>query len=160
MSNDTVGTRDWLVAELSGSFIMDRQHLEPLVSEFAHEDPFGDATALADFLVRKNALSKFQADRVKDGEAKSLVMGPYLLAYPIGSGSMGTVYRAVGKADRQSYAVKVLPLRSLWNVRMARRQVRTFADLPKHPVIVPFVDVGTAGGKHYLVWPLVEGEPL
>jgi serine/threonine protein kinase len=160
MSNELVGTPDWLVAELSRSFVMDRQQLEPLVNEFTQEDPFGDAATLADFLVRRNALSRFQADRVTEGEAKTLVMGPYLLSEPIGSGSMGTVFRAVGKADRQSYAVKVLPLRSLWNVRMARRQVRAFADLPPHPVIVPFVDVGTAGGKHYLVWPLVEGETL
>src|SRR5205807_135368 len=142
------------------SFLLDRQQLAPLVSEFVHDDPFGDASALAEFLVQRNILSRFQADRAKDGEARSLVMGPYLLAAPIGAGSMGTVYRAVGKADRQSYAVKVLPLRSLWNVRLARRQVRAFADLPPHPTVVPFVDVGTAGGKHYLVWPLVEGEPL
>lgn len=160
MSNESVGTRDWLVAELSSSFLMDRHYLDPLVSEFVLEDPFGDATALADFLVRKNVLSQFQADRAKDGEAKSLVMGPYLLAYPVGAGSLGTVYRAVGKADGQSYAVKVLPLRSLWNVRLARRQVRSFAELPPHPAIVPFVDVGTASGKHYLVWPWVEGESL
>jgi serine/threonine protein kinase len=26
--------------------------------------------------------------------------------------------------------------------------------------VVPFVDVGTAGGMHYLAWPLVQGEPL
>ena len=51
-------------------------------------------------------------------------------------------------------------MRSLWNVRMARKQVRAFADLPVHPAIIPFTDVGTAAGKHYLVWPLVEGETL
>jgi len=26
--------------------------------------------------------------------------------------------------------------------------------------VAPFIDVGTSGGMHYLVWPLVEGEPL
>jgi serine/threonine-protein kinase len=25
---------------------------------------------------------------------------------------------------------------------------------------VPFVDVGTSGGMHYLAWPFVEGETL
>ena len=55
-------------------------------------------------------------------------MGPYILTEPIGSGSLGAVFKAAGKADRQPYAVKVLPLRSLWNVRMARRQVRTGRD--------------------------------
>src|SRR4029077_15014773 len=112
----------WLEAELNRTYVMDRHQLDPLVTEFILDEPFGDASALADFLVRKAVLSRFQADRAKDGEARSLVMGPYLLAQPIGAGNMGTVYHAIGKADRQSYAVKVLPVRSLWNVRLARRQ--------------------------------------
>jgi serine/threonine-protein kinase len=72
---------------------------------------------------------------------------------------MGTVYKAVSKTDNRAYAVKVLPRRSMWNVRMARRQVRAFGQF-SHPAVVPFVDVGTSGGTHYLVWPLVEGESL
>jgi serine/threonine protein kinase len=47
----------------------------------------------------------------------------------------------------------------MWNVRLARRQVRSFSGFT-HPAIVPFVDVGTAGGLHYLVWPLVAGTTL
>ena len=39
----------------------------------------------------------------------------------------------------------------------SRRQVRTFEQC-RHPAVVPFVDAGTAGGIHYLVWPLVEGQ--
>src|SRR5262249_18309539 len=42
---------------------------------------------------------------------------------------------------------------------IARRKVRAFEQC-KHPAVVPFVDVGTSGGMHYLTWPLVEGEPL
>src|SRR3954465_5131974 len=47
----------------------------------------------------------------------------------------------------------------MWNVRLARRKVRSFEQC-RHPAVVPFVDVGTSGGMHYLAWPLVEGEPL
>jgi serine/threonine-protein kinase len=47
----------------------------------------------------------------------------------------------------------------MWNVRIARRKVRSFEQC-KHPAIVPFMDVGTSGGMHYLAWPLVEGEAL
>jgi serine/threonine-protein kinase len=47
----------------------------------------------------------------------------------------------------------------MWNVRLARRQVRAFSQF-NHAAVVPFVDVGTSGGQHYLVWPLVEGETL
>src|SRR5207245_9679972 len=77
----------------------------------------------------------------------------------LGSGSMGTVYKAQSKNDNQWYAVKVLPRRSMWNVRIARRKVRAFEQC-KHTAVVPFLDVGTAGGMHYLSWPLVEGEVL
>ena len=67
------------------------------------------------------------------------------------------MYKATSKNDSNLYAVKVLPRRSMWNVRLARRQVRSFGQFT-HPAVVPFVDVGTAGGLHYLVWPLVEGD--
>ena len=52
---------------------------------------------------------------------------------------MGTVYKAQNKTDNQWYAVKVLPRRSMWNVRIARRKVRSF-EACKHPAVVPFVD--------------------
>ena len=77
----------------------------------------------------------------------------------LGAGSMGTVYKAQSKTDNGWYAVKVLPRRSMWNVRLARRKVRAF-EACQHPAVVPFVDVGTSGGMHYLAWPLVEGETL
>src|SRR5439155_1333839 len=63
------------------------------------------------------------------------------------------------KTDGNGYAVKVLPRRSMWNVRIARRKVRAFEQC-RHPAVVPFVDVGTAGGMHYLAWPFVEGDGL
>jgi serine/threonine kinase PknH len=72
---------------------------------------------------------------------------------------MGSVHRAISKNDNKPYAVKVLPRRSMWNVRLARRQVRSFSQF-SHGAVVPFVDVGTSGGLHYLVWNFVEGETL
>src|SRR5207237_7672426 len=107
----------------------------------------------------QGVLSQFQAERVLQNKAAGLVLGPYVLVDSIGTGSMGQVYRATSKTDGAAYAVKVLPRRSMWNVRLARRQVRAFGQV-NHPSVVPFVDVGTAGGLHYLVWPFAEGEPL
>src|SRR5438552_2971081 len=72
---------------------------------------------------------------------------------------LGTVYKAQSKNDNKMYAVKVLPRRSMWNVRIARRKVRAF-ETCKHPAVVPFVDVSTAGSMHYLVWPYMEGQGL
>jgi len=47
----------------------------------------------------------------------------------------------------------------MWNVRIARRKVRSFEQC-QHQSVVPFVDVGTSGGMHYLAWPMVEGTTL
>ncbi len=159
-TEELVGTCEWLFDELCRTALIDREQVEPLVAEFLIDNPYADAGALGEFLVARGILTRYQVDRSIEGDIKSLLLGPYILIEPIGTGSMGTVFSAVGKADKQKYAVKVLPLRSIWNVRIARRQVRSFVELPPHPAIVPFIDVGTVINKHYLVWPFVEGQTL
>jgi serine/threonine protein kinase len=158
VSND-LGACEWFVWDLRRSGLIDRGQLDSIVSEFLKRNPRAEAPALAEFLVSQGTLTQFQAERVLNGKSQGLVLGPYVLLDAIGSGSMGQVYRASSKNDNTEYAVKVLPRRSMWNVRLARRQVRSFGSF-NHAAVVPFVDVGTAGGLHYLVWPLVEGTTL
>ncbi|HEV2947274.1 MAG TPA: protein kinase [Gemmataceae bacterium] len=159
MAITELGACEWFVWDLRRSNLIDRGHLDQLINEFLKKQPNAEPPALAQFLVNHGILSQFQAERLLQGKTQGLVLGPYTLIDALGSGSMGTVYKAFSKNDGKWYAVKVLPRRSMWNVRIARRQVRLF-DQCKHPSVVPFVDVGTAGGTHYLAWPLVEGEGL
>jgi serine/threonine-protein kinase len=159
MAITELGACEWFVWDLRRSNLIDRGHLDQLINEFLKKQPNAEPPALAQFLVNHGILSQFQAERLLQGKTQGLVLGPYTLIDALGSGSMGTVYKAFSKNDGKWYAVKVLPRRSMWNVRIARRQVRSF-DQCKHPSVVPFVDVGTAGGTHYLAWPLVEGEGL
>jgi serine/threonine protein kinase len=154
-----LGACEWFVYELRRSNLIDRSQLDQVVGDFLKRQPRAEAPALAGYLVEQGVLSQFQAERVLANKAAGLVLGPYVLSDSIGTGSMGQVYKATSKTDGSMYAVKVLPRRSMWNVRLARRQVRAFGQVT-HRAVVPFVDVGTAGGLHYLVWPLVEGEPL
>src|SRR4051794_39278372 len=154
-----LGACEWFVYELRRSNLIDRGQLDQLVGEFLKRHPRADPQALAQYLIHQGALTPFQAERVLTNKAQGLVLGPYVLTDALGAGSMGTVYRAVSKTDGKGYAVKVLPRRSMWNVRLARRQVRAFGQF-SHAAVVPFVDVGTSGGMHYLVWPLVQGETL
>src|SRR5207247_1520375 len=147
------------VWDLRRSNLIDRGRLDALVGEFLGMHPGAEPPALAEHLVAESILTQFQADRLLQGKTQGFVLGPYTLMDALGSGSMGTVYKAVSKTDKRSYAVKVLPRRSMWNVRIARRKVRCFEQC-QHPAVVPFVDVGTAGGMHYLAWPIVEGETL
>ena len=142
-----LGACEWFVMELRRSGLIERGQLELVVGEFLKKNPRSDPKALAEFLVNRKAISRFQSERILSGKAQGLVLGPYTLIDSIGSGSMGTVFNALSKTDGQNYAVKVLPRRSMWNVRLARRQVRAFSQF-NHPSVVPFVDVGTAGGLH------------
>lgn len=159
MTTTELGACEWFVWDLRRSNLVDRGQLDQLVHEFLKKDPRAEPAGLAQYLIEKGILTPFQADRLLHGKTQGLVLGPYTLQDALGTGSMGTVYKAQSKNDNQWYAVKVLPRRSMWNVRIARRQVRSFEQI-SHPAVVPFVDVGTAGSTHYLAWPLVEGDVL
>ena len=50
------------------------------------------AQALADYLVRKGKLSRYQAKKLLKGAAIGLMLGPYQVLTPIGKGGMGVVY--------------------------------------------------------------------
>lgn len=160
MATTELGACEWFVWDLRRSNLIDRGQLDQVVGEYLRRHPRAEPPALAEYLVTQQILTQFQADRILQGKTQGLVLGPYTLMDAIGTGSMGTVYKALSKTDGRWYAVKVLPRRSMWNVRLARRQVRAFEQFT-HPAVVPFIDVGTSGGLHYLSWPLVEeGETL
>src|SRR5919108_4698611 len=159
MVTTELGACEWFVWDLRRSNLIDRGRLDQVIGEFLQKNPRAEPQALADFLVAQNILTQFQADRLLQGKTQGFVLGPFTLMDALGTGSMGTVYKALSKTDNKWYAVKVLPRRSMWNVRIARRKVRLFEQC-QHTSVVPFVDVGTSGGMHYLAWPLVEGKSL
>ncbi|MBM3994482.1 MAG: serine/threonine protein kinase [Planctomycetes bacterium] len=159
MVTTELGACEWFVWDLRRSNLIDRGRLDQIVGEFLQKNPRAEPPELAEFLIAQGILTPFQSERLLQGKTQGFVLGPFTLMDALGSGSMGTVYKAHNKTDNQWYAVKVLPRRSMWNVRIARRKVRSFEQC-KHRTVVPFVDVGTAGGMHYLAWPFVEGETL
>src|SRR5262245_49426016 len=159
MLTTDLGACEWFVWDLRRSNLIDRGQLDQVIGEFLNKHPGAEPPALAEYLVAQGFLTAFQADRLLQGKTQGFVLGPFTLMDSLGVGSMGTVYKALSKNDSGWYAVKVLPRRSMWNVRIARRKVRAFEQC-QHPAVVPFVDVGTSGGMHYLAWPLVEGETL
>src|SRR3954468_6717876 len=159
MMTTDLGACEWFIWDLRRSNLIDRGQLDQVIGEFLQTHPRAEPPALAGYLVQKKILSDFQAERLLQGKTQGFVLGPFTLMDALGAGSMGTVYKARSKNDNCWYAVKVLPRRSMWNGRIARRKVRAFEQI-QHPGVVPFVDVGTAGGMHYLAWPMVEGTCL
>jgi serine/threonine-protein kinase len=159
MMTTDLGACEWFVWDLRRSNLIDRGQLDQIIGDFLTKHPGAEPPALAEFLTSQGILTAFQVERLLQGKTQGFVLGPFTLMDALGTGSMGTVYKAQSKTDDKWYAVKVLPRRSMWNVRIARRKVRSFEQC-QHPAVVPFVDVGTSGGMHYLAWPLVEGTTL
>lgn len=158
MSAPELGECAGFVWDLQRSGLIDRSRLDQVVGEFMATSPGGSADALAEFLIQSGDLSPFQVETLLSGKSQDLVFNQYVLVEAIGQGSMGTVYKAIDRNSGHEYAIKLLPRRSMWNVRIARRIIRAFEQ--EHPSVVAFRDVGTAGASHYLAWDLAHGEPL
>ncbi|MFM7151143.1 MAG: serine/threonine protein kinase, partial [Gemmataceae bacterium] len=156
MISSDLGACEWFVWDLRRSNLIERGQLDQIIGDFLASQPGAEPHQLAEHLISLGFLTNFQAERLLQGKTQGFVLGPFTLLDALGTGSMGTVYKAQSKNDNRMYAVKVLPRRSMWNVRIARRKVRLFEQV-RHPSVVPFIDVGTAGGMHYLAWPMVEG---
>lgn len=152
-------TPEW-VSEIATLGLVDRTRAMMALTAFLTDNPGGEQDGFLDYAVRDGWLTRFQADRIREGESHRIAVGPYLLRSVLGPGTLGTTHTAGRKGDSRSFTVLVLPLRSIWNAHLARKQLDLIASLPEHPGIVPLEDIDTANGQHYLAWPHTEGETL
>ena len=86
----------------------------------------------------------------------------YQIEEVIGSGGMGTVYRATQLSLNRSVAVKVLPERVADDpqfVKRFHREAQILATL-SHANIVQVFDRGEVDGRYFIVMEFVEGESL
>src|SRR6185436_539326 len=90
------------------------------------------------------------------------VIGPYRVLETLGTGGVGTVYRAVDRRTGELAALKLLSTGPALDPRAARRLAREFetlADL-SHPNVVRVYDTGVFQGYPYLAMELVDGLTL
>jgi eukaryotic-like serine/threonine-protein kinase len=82
------------------------------------------------------------------------------LEQPIGTGGMGTVFRASDPDSGETVAVKVISDEQSHLAERFAREVKVLAEL-SHPGIVRYISHGvTASGKLFLVMEWIEGETL
>ena len=120
-----------------------------------------DVGTVADALENTGALSSFQSSLVRKGDIEGLVLGGHKLTYRNAAGSFARVYRAEDP-NGKTVAVKVLRGRHSQDkaqVAAFRREAEMAAKLD-HPNVVPILDVGEHGGKHYFTMEFVEGGNL
>lgn len=90
------------------------------------------------------------------------VIGPYRVLETLGSGGVGTVYRAIDRRTGDVAALKLLSTGPALDPRAARRLAREFETLQhmSHPNVVKVYDTGVFQGYPYLAMELVEGLTL
>lgn len=121
-----------------------------------------DGEAVAQQLIAAGTLTRFQAEAVRDRRFDELVIEHYQVLDRLGSGGMGTVYRARHRRMKRVVAIKVLARtasRTESFVQRFQREVEAVARL-SHPNIVMAHDAGEAEVGHYLVMEFVDGRDL
>jgi serine/threonine protein kinase len=90
------------------------------------------------------------------------VIGPYRVLDTLGSGGIGTVFRALDSRTNELVALKLLSGGPSMDSRAAKRLVREFETLVdlSHPNVVKVYDTGVHQSSPYLVMELIEGLTL
>jgi serine/threonine protein kinase len=121
-----------------------------------------DAQLLAQELLAKKLLTRFQLDMLSQGKGATLRIGNYDVLDRLGAGGMGTVFKARHRRMKRVVALKVLSAAFSENdlyVRRFQREVETIASLG-HPNIVMAYDADEAEVGHFLVMEFVDGRDL
>ena len=90
------------------------------------------------------------------------LIGPYRVLETLGSGGIGTVFRALDDRTNEAVALKLLSGGPAMDSRAAKRLVREFEALEdlSHPNVVKVYDTGVYQSSPYLVMELIEGLTL
>ena len=122
-----------------------------------------DPKVLADHLIRKGKLTRFQARKLLEGTALGLVLGCFQILAPIGRGGMGTVYLARDSRSQELLALKILaPRRAREEPRILARFRREMEMCRRvaHPHLAWTCDVGVCQGVHYIAMEYIPGKSL
>ncbi|MBU4271227.1 MAG: serine/threonine protein kinase [Planctomycetes bacterium] len=121
---------------------------------------------LADELVKREILTRWQADMLLKGKHRGFRLGPHRILRPLGQGGMSKVFLAEHEMMRRRCAIKVLPSKYQADPDLLARfhiEARAIAALD-HPHIVRAYDFNkdVRYGKeiHYLVMEYVDGPDL
>jgi eukaryotic-like serine/threonine-protein kinase len=110
-------------------------------------------------LIGQGAMTKDQARQVLRVQKKDGPIDGYKLKSRIGSGGMGTVYKALQKSLNRTVAIKILNKEAAGNSIQKRRFIQEAHLLAQlhHPNLIQCFDIGESHDLVYLVMEFVEG---
>ena len=141
--------------------------MQKLLEEFAEPSAeLGTSRKIAEELVARETLTRWQAEQLLRGKHRGFFLGPYRILGMLGEGGMGKVYLAEHQMMRRRCAIKVLPTKSQkdkTSIDLFYREAQAVAALD-HPNIVRAYDVNkdliNDTEFHYLVMEYVDGLDL
>ncbi|MFN0056521.1 MAG: protein kinase domain-containing protein [Planctomycetales bacterium] len=163
MPSPTKKTAESFVGLVKQSGLVDHETLKRACQELRdRESEPVDPRAVANELVARNLLTRWQADKLLLGKHKGFFLGKYRLLSHLGSGGMSAVYLAEHVLMRRRVAVKVLPQSRVADtsyLERFHREAQAVASLD-HRNIVRAYDVDQEGKNHFLVMEYVAGQSL
>lgn len=120
------------------------------------------AGELAGLLQERNLVTDYQVAVLRGWTTEPLALGNYIVLDVIGSGGMGTVYKARHRRMDRNVALKVLSpdlMSSRAAIDRFQKEVRAAARL-EHPNVVMAYDADEDDGVHFLVMQYVDGRDL
>jgi serine/threonine-protein kinase len=117
------------------------------------------APEVADFLVKGDYLTRFQADRLLSGRTDGFLLGQYIVLDYRGKMDASRVYKARHRTMNRAVTIQVLKA-ELTATDAARDDIRGQARAAArlaHPNVVTLLDVNAAGDRMYLVQEFLDG---
>lgn len=122
-----------------------------------------DPRDLLHSMVQRGWLTPYQADRLLQGQAAALLLGPYVILDCLGEGGMGKVFKARHFTLDRVVALKVLRPEMVADsetVSRFYREIEVAGRLPEHPNLIRAFDAGPFGATHFLAMEYVAGTDL
>lgn len=156
-------------AHLKRSQLIPLEPLKALLGEFraaTHEagKKMSDQTIddLCQFLIQRQAITAWQATKLKEKKSRGFQLGKYTLLDRLGAGGMSIVYLAENRLLSQKRALKVLPKSRVENSSYLARFYKEAQAAAKldHPNIVKTYDIDHQDDQHFMVMEYVKGHDL
>jgi serine/threonine protein kinase len=153
-----------LVELLRRSNLADATRVDQVLDELASASGSlpTEPEALADALVERKLVTRWQADKLLEGRHKGFFLGKYKLLGHLGTGGMSSVYLAENTKLYRQCAIKVLPQSRVEDSSYLERfylEAKAAAALV-HPNIITAFDIDNQDDIHYFVMEYVEGRDL
>ncbi len=152
-------TLEQFVQALSESAVMSVHEISTYEDIFSAEAPSADPKPFVRKLVEDKKLTAFQASAILQDRGHALRIGDYIVLEKLGSGGMGSVFKAHHRIMKRTVAIKVLHAAATKNPRIVGRfyrEVEAMAQL-NHPNIVTAFDAGEHHGGIFLVMQFIHG---